>query len=318
MRALVSRSLESADGAGSTVALVEVPLPVPGRGQVRVAVRAAAVNPVDLATAGGLLAAGGLHPVRDSVGLGWDVAGRIDAVGPEVGAFRVGDEVIGLADVLDVETGTHAEYVVLDAHQIAPAPPGVDPVEAATIPLNALTAEQALDHLALTAGQTLLVTGAAGGVGGFAVELAVRRGLRVAAVAGAADEGLVRGFGAEWFVPRDVARLGVAVRALIPGGADGALDAAVLGGAEVLGAVRNRGAYTTLGPVPAIPLRGIRTTTTWIAADGERLAELSRIVGGTPHGLTLRVAETYALSDAAAAYQRLAEGGVRGRLVLMP
>lgn len=145
-------------------------------------------------------------------------------------------------------------------------------------------------------------------MGGFAVELAVRRGLRVAAIAGAADEDLVRGFGATWFVPRDVERLGAAVRALVPGGVDGAVDAAVMGGAEVLGAVRNRGAYTTLGPVPSVPLRGIRTTNTWITADAERLAELSRLADSATGGLTLRVAETYALSDAEAAYQRLARG----------
>ncbi|MGW0664332.1 alcohol dehydrogenase catalytic domain-containing protein [Streptodolium elevatio] len=320
MRALVSQSPRtSASGEGThTLAVVELPLPVPGPGQVRVAVRAAAVNPVDLATANGVLAAGGLHPARDSVGLGWDVAGRVDALGAGVAAYSVGDEVIGLADLLDAVSGTHAEYVVLDTHQIAPAPLGVDPVAAATIPLNALTAEQALDNLALTPGQSVLVTGAAGGVGGFAVELAVRRGLRVAAVAAAADEALVRGFGAEWFVPRDVERLGAAVRALVPGGVDGALDAAVLGGAEVLGAVRNHGAYTTLGPASAIPLRGIRTSRTWIAADGERLAQLSQLAAAATGGLTLRVADTFALSDAEVAYGRLARGAVRGRLVLVP
>lgn len=320
MRALVSLSPRPSHSgeAAHSLAVVDLPLPVPGPGQVRVAVRAAAVNPVDLATAHGLLAAGGLHPARDSVGLGWDVAGRVDALGPGVAAYRVGDEVVGLADLLDAVSGTHAEYVVLDTHQIAPAPTGVDPIAAATLPLNALTAEQALDNLALTSGQTLLITGAAGGVGGFAVELAVRRGLRVAAVAGAADEDLVRGFGATWFVPRDVERLGAAVRALVPGGVDGALDAAVLGGAEVLGAVRSRGAYTTLGPVTAVPLRSIRTTNTWITADAERLAELSRLAASATGGLTLRVAETYALSDAEAAYQRLARGAVRGRLVLVP
>ncbi|NUU24424.1 MAG: NADP-dependent oxidoreductase, partial [Streptomycetaceae bacterium] len=182
MRALVSRF---APDGGHTLDIAELPVPEPGPGQVRVKVAAAAVNPVDVATARGLLAAGGLHPPREVLGLGWDVAGTIDAVGPELPrvdtaptpAYAVGDAVIGLADLLDVDSATHAEYVVLDRHQIAPAPRGLDPVAAATLPLNAMTAYQLLTRAALTPGQTVLVTGAAGGVGGFAVELAARGGL---------------------------------------------------------------------------------------------------------------------------------------------
>ncbi|MCF2527677.1 alcohol dehydrogenase catalytic domain-containing protein [Yinghuangia soli] len=312
MRALVSRP----DAAGGfALELAELALPEPGPGQVRVRVAAAAVNPVDLATASGALAAGGLHPPRERIGLGWDVAGVVDAVGAGV-PYAVGDAVVGIADLLDVDSGTHAEYVVLGLGQVAAAPAGVDPVAAATLPLNALTAEQALDRLDLPAGATLLVTGAAGGVGGFAVELAVRRGLRVAGTATAADEALVRGLGAEWFVPREVPRLASAVREAVPGGVDGALDAAVLGGAAVLGAVRNRGAYTVLGPVPAVPLRGIATSNTWITADGPQLAALAGVAA--QGGLTLRVAGTYPLAEAEEAYRRLAAGGLRGRLVLIP
>lgn len=308
MRALVSQT--------GKLDLVDVPTPTPGLGQIRVAVAAAAVNPVDLATARGALAAGGLHPPRDTLGLGWDAAGRVDALGPGVDAYALGDAVIGLADLLDAVTGAHAEYLVLDLHQVAPAPPGLDPVAAATLPLNALTAWQALDNLALPPGATVLVTGAAGGVGGYAVELAARRGLRVVGTAGAADEEVVRSFGAAWFVPRDVLRLGAAVRSLIPGGVDGAVDAAALGGAEVLGAVRSRGAYTTVGPIPAVPLRGIATSHTWITADAAQLAEVARLAA--TGDLTARVAATYPLHEAPRAYDQLAAGGLRGRLVLVP
>jgi NADPH2:quinone reductase len=109
----------------------------------------------------------------------------VDAVGPGVDGFAVGDRVVGLSDRLEVPTAGQAEFVVLD------------PVEAATLPLNVLTAAQALDLLDLAAGQTLLVTGAAGAVGGFAVELAAARGLRVPALAGDGDEDLVRKLGAQ-------------------------------------------------------------------------------------------------------------------------
>ena len=154
---------------------------------------------------------------REHVGIGWDVAGTIDAIGPEVTAFAAGDRVIGLRDRLDQPLGTYAERIVLDAADVAAAPTGVTSVAASTIPLNALTAVQALDALGLAAGQTILVTGAAGGLGGFGVELAAMRGLRVIAAAGDADENIVRELGAANFVPRS-ADLAEAARDLCPAG----------------------------------------------------------------------------------------------------
>lgn len=220
----------TAFGGPQTVRIVQVPRPRPGRGQVRVKVRAAALNPVDLATRAGEMAAVGAEPVGPyaRLGLGWDVAGTVDEVGPGAPGFTVGDEVIGLSTVTAAETKTHAEYVVLDVGAVARAPQGVDPVHAATLPLNGLTSLQALDLLGLPSGATLLVTGAAGAVGGYTVQLALLRGLRVLAMADAGDEELVRALGAEHFLPRTDAPAQEA-RELVPGGVDGVVDAAVLG-----------------------------------------------------------------------------------------
>ena len=303
-------------GGPEALETVEVPAPEPARGQVRIRVEAAAVNPVDLATRDGLMnvARPGVIADREHVGIGWDVAGTIDAVGPDVTGWAAGDRVIGLRDRLDQPLGTYAEQVVLDAADVAPAPEGSDSAAAATIPLNALTALQALDALAVPAGGTVLATGAAGGLGGFLVELAVMRGLRVIAAAGDGDEKLVRSLGAADFVPRS-ADLAASVRALVPGGADAVFDAAVLG-YPALDAVRAGGAFAAfIGAGPA-PLRGIRVVPIVIHADGAALAGLSRLA--TAGKLTLRVAETYPLADAAKAHQRLAAGGIRGRLVLIP
>ncbi|ROO90697.1 NADPH:quinone reductase-like Zn-dependent oxidoreductase [Actinocorallia herbida] len=312
MRAAVIRAF----GGPEVVEIADVAVPVPGPGQVRIRVEAAAVNPVDAAIRAGLLAEAGLMAGRDVIGLGWDVAGVIDAVGEGVSGHRAGERVIGLADRLDVPLGTHAEYVVLDAAAIASAPVGVSPVEAATLPLNASTAAQALDLLDLPEGGTLLVTGAAGAVGGFAVELAAARGLRVVAVADEADTDLVRALGAAWTVPRSIADLAEAVRALVPGGVDGALDAASLG-VRALGGVRNRGAFVAVvGGAAPVGLRGIRVANVWITADADRLAELSALAASG--SLTLRVADTLPLHEAAQAHARLAKGGLRGRLVLVP
>ncbi|MEV5507484.1 NADP-dependent oxidoreductase [Streptomyces orinoci] len=311
MRAIVVRK----SGGPEVLEMVEVPLPPAGTGQIRIRVAAAAVNPVDIATRSGLLIESGLMPAREVTGIGWDVAGTVDEAGPGVTHFAPGDQVIGLRDRLDVPLGTYAEYVTLDATAVAPAPAGISAAEAATIPLNGLTALQALDALDLGPGATLLVTGAAGAVGGFAVELAARRGIRVAASAGAADEPFVRAAGAHWFVPRGD-DLADRVRELVPGGVDAVLDAAVLGTA-VQGALRNRGSFASVvaGGAP-VPLRGSTVTEVWVAADPAGLAHLSSLAAQGQ--LTLRVADTLPLEQAVLAHTRLSRGGIRGRLVLTP
>ncbi|MFJ2955618.1 NADP-dependent oxidoreductase [Streptomyces sp. NPDC087270] len=306
MRAVIVRSF----GGPEVLEVAEVAVPEPGAGQVRIRVAAAAVNPVDLQTRSGALAAGGLLPERAVIGLGWDVAGTVDALGPEVVGFRPGDAVIGLSDRLALPLKTQAEYVVLDADAVAAVPAGTDLVAAATLPLGGLTAAQALDIARVEPGDTLLVTGAAGSVGGYTVRLAALAGVRVVAVAGGGDEELVRGLGAEFFVPR-TADLPPAVRDLVPGGVHAAVDAASVG-MPVLDAVRGGGSLVgVLGNAPT-PLRGIRVGNVWIRADGSRLAELAAA------GLRPRVADVLPLDEVAEAHRRLAAGGLRGRLVLVP
>ncbi|WP_327287937.1 NADP-dependent oxidoreductase [Streptomyces sp. NBC_01198] len=308
MRAVVARGY----GGPEALELVTIPLPEPGPGQIRIRVEAATVNPVDLATRSGALVEAGLMAARGYTGIGWDVAGVVDRLGSGVTAFAPGQRVIGLRDLLDVSLGAYSEYLALDAAAVAPAPPGVSAVAAATLPLNSLTALQALNLLDLAAGDTVLVTGAAGAVGGFAVELAARRGLRVLAQASAADEEFVRSLGAEWIVSRDASDLATDVRRLVPGGIDGALDTAGLG-IRALAAVRTRGAYVTVvGGSAPLPLRGIRVHQQWISSDGAALAELAAM------DLTLRVADILPLERAAEAHDRLAAGGIRGRLMLVP
>jgi NADPH2:quinone reductase len=316
MRAVVVRHY----GGPEALEVIDAPVPEAGRGQVRIRVEAAAVNPVDIATREGLMnvARPGVIRERSQVGIGWDVAGVIDATGPDVTGFAAGERVIGLRDRLDLPLGTYAEQVVLDVADVARtagAVAGGDSAAAlSTIPLNGLTAIQALDILAPLAGQTVLVTGAAGGLGAFSVELAAMRGLRVIAAAGDGDEKLVRSLGAAEFIPRS-ADLAAAVRDLVPGGVDAARDAAVLG-YPALDAVRARGAFAAFVGTGPVPVRGIRVVPVNIHADGAALAGLADLAAAGK--LTLRVADTYPLADAARAHERLQAGGVRGRLVLVP
>lgn len=296
MRAVVVDSV----GGPEVVEVVETGVPEPGERQIRIKVAAAALNPVDAGVRAGVFGA-----LQGRTGLGWDVAGTVDAVGG-AGPWNVGDAVVALHYGMVKPLGTHAEYVVVDSDAVAPAPATADAVHAASLPLNALTARQALDRLEVTSGQSLLVTGAAGAVGAYAVQLAARRGITVTALAREADEEFVRSLGAAGFTAAGAGA----------GTFDAVLDAAVLG-APALEWVRDGGAY--IGVIPHAepgPVRGVRTGAVEVSADGAQLAELVRLVD--EGALTLRVAETYALDDAAKAHARLAEGGVRGRLVLVP
>lgn len=308
MRAVTVREY----GGPEVLAVLDRPTPEPGAGQVRVRVAGAGVNPVDPGTRAGYLA--GMSPVSPPFVLGWELTGTVDAVGPQA-AFEVGQPVVGLSDWFATGVGTQAEQVVLDAGQLAPAPSTASLQEAAGLPLNGLTAMQALDLLALPPGSTVVVTGAAGGLGGYAVELATARGLRVVAYVGANDEGLVRGFGAVDVVVRSE-EPAAAVRSSYPDGVDGVLDAAALG-AGALGAVRDGGAYVgVLVPAQPEPERGIEPQTVRVHSDSRQLAELAaRVDAGQ---LTLRLAEALPFERAGEAHQRIDKGGVRGRLVLIP
>jgi NADPH:quinone reductase-like Zn-dependent oxidoreductase len=302
----------TAFGGPEVLTLVDLPTPEPGPGQVRLRVRAAAVHPGDLAARAG--AFGPLLPPGPTYVPGWDLAGAVDATGPGVTGLTEGQPVVAVSDWLATRAGTHAEYVVLDAAAVVPAPAGASVEEAAALPVNAQTAAQALDLLDLAAGQTLAVTGAGGAVGGYAVELGRHRGLRVVGLGSARDETFVTGRGAA-FVARGDDPAG-ALRALLPGGADGLLDAAVLG-APALAAVRDGGAYVGVLP-PALPAaeRGVRVHAVGVRSDGAQLREL---VGLAERGvLTSRVAGTFPLDGAAEAHRAMAGGGVRGRLLLVP
>jgi NADPH:quinone reductase len=307
MRAAVVRKF----GGPEVVEVLEVPLPEPGFFGVRVKVAAAALNPADAAVWTGYL--GSMEEGR-YVGLGLDAAGTIDAVGPGIN-LEIGTPVIVFDSGTMIPTKAQAEYVVSNLNSIAPAPAGMDLTLASTLPLNAMTASLALDHLRLRPRDTLLITGAAGAVGGYAVELARLQGARIVAQGQPEDEEFLRSRGASWFVPRDEV-LSEAVRRFVPQGVDGALDAAALGD-PALAAVRDGGIFVSVrGDVLPAPERDVVVKHTVAGPEGTRLSYLSALaeVGL----LTPRVAQTYPLAQAAEAHARLAKGGLRGRIVLVP
>jgi NADPH:quinone reductase-like Zn-dependent oxidoreductase len=310
MRAVVA----DAFGEPDVLRLVDVAVPEPGSGQVRVAVHAAALNPVDVATRLGLLRAAGLHgepPVR----FGWDAVGRIDAIGAGVYRVKIGDRVLGVSDRLTASSKTHADAVVLDETGVAVAPDTLDAAVAASLPLAGLTAIQALNRLALDPGQRVLITGAGGSIGSLATQLARLRGLHVVAAGRSQDEATARALGAVDFVPAD-GDLATAVRQLPAGPVDGALDAAGIGVAS-LDAVRARGAHISLNVTerPA-PLRSIRSESVAITADWEQLTVLAALA--STGALRVDVTEQLGLDEIREAHQLLAAAGRRGRIVVFP
>ncbi|MFF3256088.1 NADP-dependent oxidoreductase [Actinacidiphila glaucinigra] len=300
MRAVVFRTF----GGPEVLEVAETPLPEPGAGQIRIKVAAAALNPADLSLRAGRFGSRGLGTDLERLGLGLDVAGVVDGLADGISSPEVGTAVIAMVAGVR-EFKAYAEYVVVDAAAVAVAPGSVDLVHAATLPVGALTADEALTLVAAQPGDRILITGAAGGVGGYAVQLARHAGLHVVAHSHPGDAALLRELGAH-----------EAVSDLDGPTFDAAFDAAGLGDA-VFASVRDNGAYVTTRP-DLLPdtQRGVRVSAVQAAPDGPRLAQLAALVDQGV--LTPRVAMTYPLAEAAKAHAHFAEGGVRGRLVLVP
>jgi NADPH:quinone reductase-like Zn-dependent oxidoreductase len=289
-------------GGPDAIEIIDVPLVEPGPGQVRVAIAATAVNPVDLAVAGGMFHGLGLIHQPDHTGLGWDFAGIVAAAGPGVD-LPVGSRVAGLVAGFDRDFGTYAEQLGVPAGDTALVPDGVDLTAAATVPLNGLAAAQAVDLLGDGDGRSLLVTGAAGAVGGYVIPLAQDRGWRVTGLARAGDEKFVRGLGADFTT--DAAP-----------GWDAVADGAMLQ-EQGVALVRDGGRFVGLRPggAPAEE-RGVTVGVVETRPDGARLAQL---LDATASGhLPARVHAVVPLDEVAAAHRAVARGGVRGRYVLQP
>ncbi|HYZ55962.1 MAG TPA: zinc-binding dehydrogenase [Streptosporangiaceae bacterium] len=209
----------------------------------------------------------------------------------------------------------YAERVVVPAESVARVPAGAMDVEAATLPMNALTVRLALDTLALGPGQTLAVTGAAGAVGGYAVQLGKADGLRVVADASEADEQLVRDLGADIVVRRGKEFAG-RVREAVPEGADGLIDGALLD-ELVVPAVRDGGRIATVRGFQGPEERSITFHPVMVRDYAREQAKLDRLRQQVEDGqVTLRVARTFPAEQAAEAHRILEAGGTRGRLIL--
>lgn len=301
-------------GGPRVLELVDVPEPHAGPGQVRIRVQAFAVNPADVMFRDGTLAdwyAGATPPFIP----GMDVAGVVDEVGADApDAPAVGTPVVAVVDN-GAEHGGYSQLLALPAASVVAAPAGIAPTSAASFLMNALTAHTALHALELPAGAVVLVTGGAGAVGGYAIQLAAMAGLKVVALGSPTDDQLLRSFGAGAVIVRG-ADAAARVRELVPGGVDGLIDGAALG-AEIGPAVRDGGRVAAVRPLEEDLGRGITVTSVNVRDhinDTDTLIVLRDLVEAKK--LALRVAHVAPAHQAAAAHELLERGGLRGRIVL--
>ena len=285
---------------------IELEVPEPGAGRVRLTVRAASVNPWDWKVRSG--ATRSFAPVTFPHVPGIDVAGVVDAVGDGVTGLAVGDEVFGKAT-----GGSYAEVALARADAVTTKPAGLSWELAAALPTVASTARHALQELRVTSGETLLVDGATGGVGTVVVQFARRLGNTVLGTAGPANQDHLRELGAVPLVYGD--GLAERVRAAAPQGVDAALDVAGKGALPVL--VELAG-----GPGRVVTLADPKAGELGVTFLGGEVADLPSVLAqagalAATGALTLPIAQVFPLAEAAAAHRASQSGHTRGKLVLV-
>ncbi|TNC27746.1 NADP-dependent oxidoreductase [Amycolatopsis alkalitolerans] len=288
----------------------EAERPRPGAGQVLIRVAGTSFNPLDASIRAGFLQEA--FPVAFPHTPGVDVAGTVEEPGEGVAAWSAGDAVIGFLPAN--EDGSAAEFVVAPADILAAAPSTIPLADAAAMPATALTAWQALfEHGGLEAGRRVLIRGAGGGVGGYAVQFAKRAGAFVIATASARSAATVRAQGADQIVDYTTGALAEAVAEpvdlvvnLVRDNETGLAALVADGGAVV----------TTTTPGEGDPARDVRAVSMYVRSDAAQLAEIARRVDSGE--LRVDVSERHPLSELALVHEQGAAGKFRGKVVLVP
>jgi NADPH:quinone reductase len=298
-------------GGVEVLEIRDVPLPKPGPGQVLIAVRAAGMNPSEGKIRSGAVRE--IFPATFPSGEGSDLAGVVEEIGANVTGIELGDEVIGYTD----NRASHAEYVLVEASNLTPKPPQVPWEVAGALFVAGATGFATVRAVAPTAGETVVIAGGGGGVGVFAVQLAVRTGARVIAVASERHHDWLRARGA---VP--IVYGGDDVGDRITTAAEGAPVAAfidLVGGGYVelaleLGIPTDR--IDTVVDFPAIRQYGVKGEGGASAASAATLAELAALIAAGD--LVVPIQRTYPLEQVREAYTELEAGHIAGKIVLIP
>lgn len=300
-------------GGPEVLHLSDIELPVPGQGQVRLRVAASAFNAADAGMRGGFLPI----PIELPHVPGYDVSGTVDAIGEGVEGVQVGDSVVAFLPM--ERDGGAAEYVVAPAQAVVAAPTSIPLTDAAALPSVALTAWQALfDDGRLQTGQHVLIIGAGGVVGSYAIQLARRAGVHVIATASPRSMTAVRAAGADQIIDHTATD----VLGALDGPVDVLLNLAPIEPeqfAAAVAAVRDGGTVVSTTAFMATPSdedRGVRAATVFVRADRERLATLVSLVDDG--ALTVQVDRRIPLAELPALHAEAASSGVRGKVVVLP
>ncbi|WP_217615053.1 NADP-dependent oxidoreductase [Cellulomonas sp. GbtcB1] len=300
-------------GAADVLRHEDVELPVPGAGEVRVRVAGSAYNPADGGMRGGFLPI----PITLPHTPGYDVSGTVDAVGAGVTGLAAGDRVVGFLPM--AADGSAAEFVVAPAEALVPAPTRIPLADAAGLPSVGLTAWQALFEAAdLEAGRRVLINGAGGPVGGYAVQLAHRAGAHVIATASPRSAEAVRAAGADEVVDHTATSLLDAVTEPV----DVLLNLAPVteeGFAALATRVRDGGVVVSTTPrvaTPEDPARGVRAVTVYVHPDADVLRRLVALVDAGE--LRVEIARRVPLAELPALHAEADAGRVHGKVVVVP
>lgn len=285
----------------------DAPMPQPKEGEVLIKVAAAGINPIDWKVGEGYLN----HTLPMIPG--GEFSGTVEATGLGVSAFKAGDAVFAMADIS--QDGAYAEFITVSADTLCPIPSSVDLMTAAALPLAGTTAWQALTEQArLASGQTILIHGAAGAVGGFAVQFAKAKGAKVIATASGTDLDYVRGLGADVVIDYKTQKFEDAAK-----GVDAVLD--TIGGetqSRSWQTLREGGVLvTTVGittDVSEAAARGIQGKALGAHPDGAELAEIARLVDAGQ--VKPRIASVYPLAEARQAQEFAKSGLAHGKVML--
>ena len=305
------------DAFGQPGSIHELPEPEPAENEVRVRVAAASINPFDNAVLLGYLKDRMEH--RFPLIPCGDLAGIIDALGAGVDGFAVGDAVFGVTGKMVFGVGTLAEFTTASTGTIAKRPATVSEVEAAALPLAGVSALQSVEAVAPKPGDVVVIVGASGGIGSYAVQLAAATGARVVGVTSQAKTGYVKSLGASEVIDRTSGDVADALKAKHPDGVAAVIDTGsdAAGLARLSEAVRKGGTVTSMKGAAAIEelaKRGIKGVNVQTQVTKERLDHLARLTADgelkAPH------IETFPLEKAGAAFELIGQDGHLGKLVV--
>lgn len=307
----------NAYGGRDVLEVAELPKPAPGVGEVRIEVVAAGVNPVDWKIREGYLK--DRLPNQLPIIPGWDVAGRIDALGPDVSAWQVGDEVYAYVRKPVIQHGAYAEFVTFDAAHVARKPKNFSFEEAASVPLAALTAYQSLfDAGKLQPGERVLVHAAAGGVGGFAVQLARAAGALVWGTASEANHVYLKELGADHTIDYHAVGVWEQLKESVPDGMDLIYDC--IGGDtfdQSLPLLSTQGRIVSIlepNRCQSLIEQGTGAFYVFVEPNGAQLEKLAALAENGK--LTTHLAAVLPLEDAARAHELIESLHTRGKIVL--